>query len=75
MIETYSDGACEPKNPGGFASYGVFIRVRHGAKWEELMSESKIFVPQKGHEHETSNNVAEYSGFLRALEWLIEQSH
>lgn len=74
MIEVYTDGACEPVNPGGYASYGVFIRVRNGAKWTELMSESKLFVPEKGKEKQTSNNVAEYSGFLRALEWLIQHN-
>ena len=37
-----------------------------------MLQESKIFIPRKGHEKETSNNVAEYSGFLRALEWLYD---
>lgn len=71
MISVYFDGACEPKNPGGTAAYGVIIF--EGAK--ELLRESKVFVPQKGKEKETSNNVAEYSGFLSASKWLIDHGY
>jgi len=76
MIEVYTDGACEPVNPGGFAAYGVFIRIQMNAtQWGILLKESKLFVPRKGHEKETSNNVAEYSGLLRALQWLKENKY
>ena len=69
MIECYTDGCCEPVNPGGYAAYGVYIREQAGINlWNVMLQESKIFIPRKGHEKETSNNVAEYSGFLRALE-------
>lgn len=68
MIEAYFDGACEPVNPGGYAAYGVVILKDK----KEIYRTSEIFVPQKGREKETSNNVAEYSGFIKILEWLIE---
>jgi ribonuclease HI len=67
-IVAYFDGACEPVNPGGYASFGAVIFI-DGVKVWEL---SKLFVPQKGRESETSNNVAEYSGFIAILEYLLE---
>jgi ribonuclease HI len=66
MIDVYFDGCCEPKNPGGTAAYGVV--VVEGDK--RLYEASKVFKPIPGHERETSNNVAEYSGFLDALDFL-----
>ena len=69
LIRCFFDGACEPTNPGGTASYGAVI-LRN----EEVIHEaSEIFFPQKGRERETSNNVAEYSGFRHILKWLIAQ--
>ena len=73
MIEVYTDGACEPVNPGGYAAYGVYIHCQNKfGGWDELYKASKIFVPKKGHEKETSNNVAEYSGLEDALMWLYD---
>jgi len=34
---------------------------------------SEVFCPEPGHEHETSNNVAEYSGLLAVLHWFADQ--
>lgn len=68
MIEAYFDGCCEPINPGGTASYGAVV-FKDGAKIWEC---SRIFRPAKGRERETSNNVAEYSGFKAILEFLID---
>jgi ribonuclease HI len=67
MIEAYFDGCCEPVNPGGTASYGAVIFVDGERVWEC----SELFVPVHGKEKHTSNNVAEYSGFLSILEWLL----
>ena len=67
MIKAYFDGCCEPKNPGGTASYGAVIFKDDDRIWET----SKIFIPKKGKENQTSNNVAEYSGFISILEFLI----
>jgi ribonuclease HI len=66
-IEAWFDGCCEPVNPGGTASYGAVIFVNGKRVWEC----SELFRPVPGREKETSNNVAEYSGFLAILDWLL----
>ena len=66
----YFDGCCEPVNPGGTASFGAVIFEGKKRVWEC----SEIFFPQKGKEKETSNNVAEYSGFIAILEYLLKQN-
>ena len=68
MIEAYIDGCCEPVNPGGVAAYGVVV-LRDGGK---IYQASKIFLPRKGRERETSNNVAEYSGLKHLLGFLLQ---
>jgi len=65
-IKAYFDGACEPKNPGGTASFGAVVFKDGKRVWDC----SRLFVPQKGRELETSNNVAEYCGFIAILDWL-----
>jgi len=69
MIKAYFDGCCEPVNPGGTASYGVAIFRDNKLIWKD----SKLFKPIPGKEKETSNNVAEYSGFKAILEYLLEE--
>lgn len=63
-LRVWIDGACEPVNPGGTASYGVV--VKHG---EEILFESGDVV---GSGPAMSNNVAEYSGLIAFLEWYLE---
>lgn len=70
MIKAWFDGCCEPVNPGGVASFGAIIFNEEQKIWEC----SQIFYPQKGKEKETSNNVAEYSGFLAILEYLLKNN-
>lgn len=63
-LEVYIDGACEPINPGGTASYGVVAyegEVRLFSKSAIVGSGSKM-----------SNNIAEYSGLIAFLEWYSE---
>lgn len=62
-IEVWYDGACEPKNPGGTASYGVIIK----SEGKVIFEESKIVGTGNG----MSNNVAEYSGAISGMEWMI----
>ena len=69
MIEAYCDGCCEPMNPGGTAAYGAVI-LKDG---KQIWSDSRIFRPIKGHEKETSNNVAEYLGFQAILLYLLKE--
>jgi ribonuclease HI len=70
LITAYFDGCCEPVNPGGTASYGAVVFIDDDRVWEC----SKIFFPVKGKEKETSNNVAEYCGFISILEYLLENN-
>ena len=66
-ILMWYDGSCEPCNPGGYASYGVLIK-HNGVT---IFSESKLV----GHGQGMSNNVAEYSGLLRGLQWLLNNGY
>jgi len=66
-VTIYFDGACEPKNPGGTATYGLIIeREGHGAHDGPIYHESGVIGTGKG----MTNNVAEYTALLKALEWL-----
>ena len=56
-------------NPGGTASFGAVVFKGEGRVWEC----SRLFRPIPGREHETSNNVAEYAGFIAILEFLLEK--
>lgn len=69
VIKCFFDGCCEPINPGGIAAYGAVI-FRDGKRiWED----SKIFYPSRG-KRDTSNNLAEYSGFKAILDYLIKNN-
>jgi ribonuclease HI len=63
-VEVYFDGLCLPRNPGGIACYaylifkdGKEIRRDFGLAAEPLSEYA-------------SNNVAEYTALIKALEWL-----
>jgi ribonuclease HI len=62
MITLYFDGACEPVNPGGHASYG-FVVYRGKSS---LIREYGYL----GHGPKMSNNVAEYTALYEALSYL-----
>jgi len=61
MLEVWIDGACEPINPKGTASYGLVIK-HNGIV---LFREGKVIGKGEGY----SNNVAEYSGLIAFLKW------
>ena|ERR1700722_416634 len=77
MIVCYFDGACGPVNPGGTASWGaVAYRLAPKRRGVAPPPRTAILLWQ-GHgvydppvPGETSNNVAEYLGFLAVLNWL-----
>lgn len=64
------DGLCEPRNPGGVATYGVIVR-QDGKK----VYEDHGLADADPWSNEASNNVAEYSGLIRGLEWLKKSDH
>lgn len=61
-IKIFVDGACEPINPGGIATYG-FVIYRDGDK----IAENAGVVDSQ----DTSNNVAEYSAAIEAFKWML----
>jgi ribonuclease HI len=63
MIEVFFDGACDP-NPGGIAGYGFVVR-RGGKKVHE--GHGLAGTPNSP---QATNNLAEYTAVLRALEYL-----
>lgn len=70
MLVIYVDGACEPCNPNGVASWGFLIYERN--------DKDRIIGPIHrdhgivGEGEGMSNNVAEYSALIAALEYLLE---
>jgi len=62
LIECWFDGACEPVNPHGHASYGALVR----SGMRTLFSESGYVGFGEG----MSNNVAEYAGIIAVMKFL-----
>lgn len=63
MITVNCDGLCEPINPGGTACYG-WVAYQNGERIGEGCG-----VICSG--PEATNNVAEYTAVIKALEWLL----
>ena len=66
----YFDGLCEPVNPGGVATYGFVIY-----KGDEKIYEEADVIGAGFLGDDVSNNVAEYTALIRALEWLIRNGY
>ena len=65
ILEAWIDGACEPFNPGGTASYGMVVK----RKFTLLLRRAGLVGSGPG----MSNNVAEYSGLIALLAWYRDQ--
>lgn len=66
MIEVFFDGLCQPVNPGGIACYAFLIR--HNGK----IIHSEYGLAAKPYSQDSTNNVAEYTALIKALEWLVQ---
>lgn len=67
MIEIFFDGLCEPFNPSGTACYGfVVYRDR-----KRIYAGKDVIGEGKG----MTNNVAEFSALLKAIEWLVQRAN
>jgi len=66
-FSAYFDGACEPINPNGTAAYGVVVFKDNRIVW--LSSET--YYPTLN--QTTTNNMAEYAGFLKLLQFFSDQ--
>ena len=65
----YYDGACEPRNPKGVATYGFVVYI-DGKK----VGEGKGLAAEPW-SHNASNNVAEYRAMIEAFKWLLEHGY
>ena len=66
------DGMCQPLNPGGIACYGFIIQKKNNII-NNIYEEGGIaFEPFSV---ESSNNVAEYVGLIKSLEWLFNNGY
>ncbi|MCI4368963.1 MAG: ribonuclease HI family protein [Thermoplasmata archaeon] len=63
IVRVFFDGACEPARGGGIATYG-FVVQGEGIEHEECGLAVAPWSPR------ATNNVAEYTAAIRALEWL-----
>lgn len=66
IVQVHFDGACEPARGGGIATYG-FVAEGGGFEYEESGLAVRPWSPR------ATNNVAEYTAAIRALEWLRHQ--
>ena len=60
------DGLCEPKNPGGVATYGFVVKDERG----RVICSGKGVVGAGMFGDDVTNNVAEYTALIKALECL-----
>ena len=64
VIEAYFDGLCLPKNPGGIACYAYIVKDGESVLHSDAGIAAEPMSPQ------ATNNVAEYTALINALEWL-----
>ncbi len=66
----YFDGLCEPRNPGGVATYGYLI-LDGGIRIRE--ESGLVGAGMLG--DDVSNNVAEYTAMIKGLEYLASRGY
>lgn len=73
-INLYCDGGCEPKNPGGVATYGWVLYERHeNGNNGHRLAQGKNVVADGG--KLATNNYAEYCGLGFALRFLKDKGY
>ena len=70
-IEVYFDGLCQPYNPGGIACYAYIIQQYDDKESKKVTVHMDHGLATEPFSSQASNNVAEYTGLIKALEWLI----
>jgi len=65
LIKVYFDGLCQPINPGGIACYAFLV------KRDEKTVHTEYGIACKPFSADSTNNVAEYTALVKALEWLV----
>lgn len=76
-LEVYFDGLCQHCNPGGIACYAFVIKKYITCSTSNDDVEGQTIHSEYGLAAESftndarSNNVAEYTGIIKALEWML----
>ncbi len=65
MLIINFDGACEPRNPGGWATFGWLAR-----RGDVVVATGQGLAAQGSG---ATNNVAEYAGLIASLRWLVAE--
>jgi ribonuclease HI len=68
VVHVHFDGACQPPKGGGVATFGFTVEGP-GLRHEDKGLAVPPWTPR------ATNNVAEYTAAIRALEWLLEQGY
>jgi len=69
LIEVYFDGLCRPVNPGGIACYAFVVKSNGKTIHSEYGIAGEPF------SNDATNNVAEYTALIKALEWLVANNY
>ena len=65
LIEVYLDGLCQPINPGGIPCYAFIVKRDGRTIYSDYGIAGEPF------SEDSTNNVAEYTALVKALEWLL----
>ena len=68
MIEVYFDGLCQPINPGGISCYAFVVKSSGRTIYSDYGVAGEPF------SEDSTNNVAEYTALVKALQWLLENN-
>jgi ribonuclease HI len=68
LIEVYFDGLCQPINPGGISCYAFVVKSGGRTIYTDYGVAGEPF------SEDSTNNVAEYTGLVKALQWLLENN-
>ena len=68
LIEVYFDGLCQPVNPGGIACYAFVVKSQGNT------IHSSYGIAAEPFSKDATNNVAEYTALIKALEWLVAKN-
>jgi ribonuclease HI len=65
LIEVYFDGLCQPINPGGIPCYAFIVKADGSTVYSDYGIAAEPF------SEDSTNNVAEYTALVKALQWLL----
>jgi ribonuclease HI len=72
-IQVYFYGLCQPYNPSGIACYAFVILAKKGHE-QKQQQHSEYGLAAEPFAENATNNMAEYIGIIKTLEWLLEKT-